>query len=823
MPKSHVEIFRYIQLMNWLHILRTMLVLCLAVTTLHGQRYSFLSSSQLEQLASYKTIEDKKGNLWMGTQTGVYMFDGNTITSYNESNGLNSFFNSDVDFDSNNNLWISSYGKGIVSYNGTDFSYYNTTTNFPADNIWESLITDNNYYWGATQDHGLVHWRPGTIPTIVEWKKREFKKIQALALDTENNVWFGGESGLFKINPVNMSIVQLLDSTNFVRDIWMDSTSTLILTKNKLIEYSNHQFHEFPNIYSPDYSFREVFKTTYGTIYITNKDFTTVISPKGEIKTWTISNGLPANFVKDIFEDRHGFLWFCTESGISILPSENSLYSIKVCDYNDEITDFYIESDTSLYMGFQNSGLYYVNNNVCQLVPGSEARIVSILPSDEDIQVVGENHVATINKGNITGSIPIKRPVLNTINHAEPAGNGELLLSCQDGIHVFNSKTGAYSLLDTSLTFYAMHTFKDNKNNRWHLGLNGELYSSNPKNIIDYEEKLNPQHHSNVVGYYSPYYDLYFFGSTGGLFIWNRKNIYPIHQILNINDGVYSITEDDNHIVWFGGLKTLLGLDIQQWKHYIYSQKDGITAKINLHTLKNYNRKIYWASQNEIIIFDHEAAQRNKSKSNVNSIDISYIGYQNKVYYSQNFYPTNIKNLHLQHDENNLNITLKSLNFYSNQIEYHYTLQGLEKYYNTSKNPEITYTNLSPGSYTLKIYTTIDGIRTSETLELKIFIERPYWNKVWFYIVEVLIVLTILGLTYYLSRKNSRISQIMIYFTIIMTFETLIFIISQRVDRFTGNIPVFQLAMNILLAAVLLPVEQKIKIIISKVLKKKLP
>lgn len=222
-------------------------------------------------------------------------------------------------------------------------------------------------------------------------------------------------------------------------------------------------------------------------------------------------------------------------------------------------------------------------------------------------------------------------------------------------------------------------------------------------------------------------------------------------------------------------------------------------------------------------MFDHEAAQRNKSKSNVNSIDISHIGYQDKVYYSQEFYPSKIKTLHLEHDENNLNILLKDLNFYGNKIEYHYTLEGLEKYFNSSYNPEITYTNLSPGDYTLKVYTTIDGVQTSDLLELKIIVERPFWNKVWFYIVEILVVLIILGLTYYLSSKNSRVSQIMIYFTIIMIFETLIFMISQRVDKFTGNIPVFQLAMNIVLAAVLLPVEQKIKGIVGKVLKKKLP
>lgn len=319
------------------------------------------------------------------------------------------------------------------------------------------------------------------------------------------------------------------------------------------------------------------------------------------------------------------------------------------------------------------------------------------------------------------------------------------------------------------------------------------------------------------------YYHLYFFGSTGGLFVWDGVKVYPIHQSLNINDGFYSIVEDQNHIVWFGGLKTVLGLDIKQWKYYIYTLKDGITNKVNLHSLKQYQNRVYWASQNTIVMFDHEAAQRNKSKSNVNSIDISHIGYQDKVYYSQEFYPSKIKTLHLEHDENNLNILLKDLNFYGNKIEYHYTLEGLEKYFNSSYNPEITYTNLSPGNYTLKVYTTIDGVQTSDLLELKIIVERPFWNKVWFYIVEILVVLIILGLTYYLSSKNSRVSQIMIYFTIIMIFETLIFMISQRVDKFTGNIPVFQLAMNIVLAAVLLPVEQKIKGIVGKVLKKKLP
>jgi len=804
-----------------LQVLTLIIILC---THKNGfaQRFSFLTSNLLQQILSSKTIIDNNGSLWTCNEVGISTFDGKNLVVYDETNGLNAFFNSDLDYDSQNNLWISSYGKGIIRFNGNTFSYYNTYNNFPANNVWESLITENNYYWGASQDHGLVHWRPGCYPTIVLQNNQEFKKIQTLAEDKEKKIWFGGESGLYTIEPNSMHLQQLLDSTHFVRDIWMDYSTTLILTKKQLFEYKNGKMIAFNNIYSTQEAYREVFKTSQGTIFITSKDFTTVLFKNGEIETWTVSNGLLANFVKDIYEDIHGFLWFGTQSGVSILPSENSLISLNIGDMPDEIVAFHPATDSTIYIAFRNSGLYSYKNKILKQIPGIEQRLVSLIPEEENLIVVGENYISHLNNGTVIKQSIIKRPVLNTINHVDTLGRGKYILSCQDGVHVFNENTGEYSLIDTSLQFYAMHSFKD-KTNRWYLGLSGELYSSNNKKYTNRIAEINPQNHSNIFGYYSTYYKLHFFGSTGGLFIWNGKKIYDINKILDLKDGVYSITEDDRHIVWCGGIKNLLGLDIKNQKYYIYSNKDGIKQKINIYTLKCYGNKIYWASNNNIVIFDHEAAQRNKSKSNVNSIDISYVGYQGKVYYQKGFYTSSLKTLQLKHDENNLNIQLRDLNYYGNTIEYHYTLEGLEKYYNTSSNADITYTNLSPGNYTLKVYTTIDGVKTSEILKLKIFIDKPYWNKVWFYIIEILVVLIILGLTYYLSRRNSRISQIMIYFTIIMIFETIIFIISQRVDRFTGNIPIFQLSMNILLAVILLPVEQKIKWLIGKLTNKKLP
>lgn len=106
---------------------------------------------------------------WFATTLGLVHFDGDTSwTVYNETNsgmppsgGIDDF--PDLTLDQNGVIWLASY-SGLIKYDGTDFTIYNTSNSD----------------------------LPSNIVNVVE-------------VDSANNVWVGTENGLVKISPSDPS------------------------------------------------------------------------------------------------------------------------------------------------------------------------------------------------------------------------------------------------------------------------------------------------------------------------------------------------------------------------------------------------------------------------------------------------------------------------------------------------------------------------------------------------------------------------------------------------------------------------------------------
>jgi hypothetical protein len=128
------------------------------------------------------------------------------------------------------------------------------------------------------------------------------------------------------------------------------------------------------------------------------------------------------------------------------------------------------------------------------------------------------------------------------------------------------------------------------------------------------------------------------------------------------------------------------------------------------------------------------------------------------------------------------------------------------------------YTNLPPGSYEFHAKAIEpNGYETNEII-IKINILRPFWHRPWFYVIEF----SILGLLIFLSFRFSsnphqnNLGSFMTLLSILIIFESVLIYLSTYINQFTGDVPVFQLVMNVILAATLNPLEH----FIQKVMKR---
>jgi ligand-binding sensor domain-containing protein len=144
--------------------------------------------------------EDKEGNLWFGSHSGLSKFDGKTFTNYTTKDGINHERVSQVFIDKDGALWVGTWG-GVCRFNGTTFTDfplpvpdvivppYQATTNWVTD-IMQDRKGD---IWFGRSGYGACSYDPATGKFTQFTKKDGLSSdcVQAIMEDAQGNIWFG--------------------------------------------------------------------------------------------------------------------------------------------------------------------------------------------------------------------------------------------------------------------------------------------------------------------------------------------------------------------------------------------------------------------------------------------------------------------------------------------------------------------------------------------------------------------------------------------------------------------------------------------------------
>ena len=155
---------------------------------------------------------DRKNRLWIATNKGLYMRDGETWTVYNKSNSSLSETVQSMAFDSENRLWSGTSGGGLFSFDGMKWNNYTTSnSSLPSNYVGAMVIDNNNVVWLNCRDNqypdkyglefgfGLTRFNGST------WKTYSRKNSPLpsdcfwdLQVDADNHIWIAtaGDVGL---------------------------------------------------------------------------------------------------------------------------------------------------------------------------------------------------------------------------------------------------------------------------------------------------------------------------------------------------------------------------------------------------------------------------------------------------------------------------------------------------------------------------------------------------------------------------------------------------------------------------------------------------
>jgi ligand-binding sensor domain-containing protein len=94
------------------------------------------------EFAIYSIVEDKHGNIWIGTANGLIKLENNHITIFNEKNNFISSTVLASSIDDQKNLWFGT-GGGLFNYDYKSFTKISQKNGLSSNNIL-ALQTDNN-------------------------------------------------------------------------------------------------------------------------------------------------------------------------------------------------------------------------------------------------------------------------------------------------------------------------------------------------------------------------------------------------------------------------------------------------------------------------------------------------------------------------------------------------------------------------------------------------------------------------------------------------------------------------------------------------------
>ena len=274
---------------------------------------------------------------------------------------------------------------------------------------------------------------------------------------------------------------------------------------------------------------------------------------------------------------------------------------------------------------------------------------------------------------------------------------------------------------------------------------------------------------------------LYIGTNNTGLLIYDleEKQFYHFDKDNSslISNNIYCILPDGEGGIFLSTESTLTTFNPHSKIFHNWTKEQGLKAEhfnTSAGTLRR-NGQLVFGSTDGAIEFDKNMVLPDHYTTKMVFSDFKVL--YETVYPGDKHSPltTNIDDiglLRLKYDQNIFSLQVSSINYdYPSLVLYSWKLEGFyDKWSQPSRDNIISFTNLSPGKYTLRVRA-ISNENHNTVLEersLPIVIDKPLWFSWWAWLLYILFTLSAIGiaLRIYLLRKQKRESNEKIRFFI---------------------------------------------------------
>lgn len=731
------------------------------------------NSSSLPNNRIKSITETRDGTLWFGTEGGgiaTFKPNGKDDDVANiqfkifkndptNDNSLSSDFIRSIAEDKNGLLYVGTYGGGInvLDRSSNTIKRYRANAKDPnalcADRVIEIFIDSKNRVWLGTLDKGMdlflpehekfVHYstdvnNPHSISD---------DEVEAINEDSNGTLWIGTDNG----------ISLLADSKSDVPKNYFDNLKHEPLDEFSILSNS-------VKVIFVD-SHKSVWAGTYfGGINVFNRHLFKFHPIKN--KPW-LKNSLTDSNITAFAEDKDGNLWIGTDAGgLNYLPkATDNIYdekyqNLKIINpvngkIETKIKALEIDLQGYVWIGLWAEGIYrYDPKNKTFKYYGAEYTKSSAFDGAYILQIKCDS------KNNLwigtfaRGVFYYDREKETFTNYLINPNHEKLLTSERIRTMLVDSKKRVWVGADVG----GLNLFNKEKNAFERIESGNLLTKANT--ILNLAESRDGKIWIGTVSSGAIVYD----PESKKAWAYTKDNGL-------LDDVVSAMLEDSGGKMWISTTKGLTVFDPKTKKTTNYSKDDGLQGN-------NFNNGSALRLHNGMLIFGGtngwNAFYPDSIKENVSLPKIAFTNFwlNNKLVLTNTIgspLTSNINSINtiaLNHDQNSFSIEFAALEFSpSKNNKYAYWLEGFNTAWQYTTDRKVTFTNLFPGHYRLRVKATNqDGFWTERSKPLLFKINPAWWQTLGFKFIFAFFVLLFLYLIFrlrinYLINQKKKLTQ----------------------------------------------------------------
>ncbi|MBK7632259.1 MAG: response regulator [Ignavibacteriales bacterium] len=685
--------------------------------------------------------EDKAGNLWVGTDAGLNIFN-------REKENFIDIILPFRSYGTKESLIVENILEDRVTKKmlfATNYGLYSITrlnSNAPLSDFQIELIDNNELNWVTN----LYQTRDGIIWLISDYKLYSY--------DSKNEK--------FTPYPITLSYKNAIFEDSY-GTIWIGSSSKGVFSYDRKKSEFTLYNHNPNNIHSIGGNLVNcVYEDRSGNLWVGarlsginkwnrhNSKFKTLeYDPKNNSK-------LLNKDVYSIYEDDNQQLWIGTNKGITILARETMVFKNKPNSSND-LNRLSKEQISNIIGDPARGNVFWIST-----LDAGVFRYDAIKKTLQQFKCIPGD------------SLTLSDSLVNTLENAE---DNYLLIGTNRGLDLLNKKNKQLRKFDENISgplklenAQVITLLKDNLNNIW-IGTNGNglfKFEHGSKQLVSIKSLFDKRDYQTISVIFEDSKDRLWVGTfRDGIYHLDKKTIEIVHHYSFedglSNAGICGILDDEKGNLWISTNRGLLRLNILENTFRNFDISDGLCSNFfNLGaSLKSKTGRMYFGTNAGLVYFHPDSIVVDSVPPLVVIQNISLFNRPDENLEYEGFI-SEIDEITLPYKHNDLHFEYVGLHYGEPQRnKYKYILEGFDKEWIDAGNLRTaTYTNLDPGEYVFRVKASnSDGVWNEKGASLKIIINPPFWTTTWAYLFYLILFGSILYYAWRMQLKRVRVKH----------------------------------------------------------------